>query len=229
MTAKNFLFTSESVTEGHPDKICDQISDAILDEFLTKDNKSRVAAETTVTTGMALVCGEITSDCYVDIPAVVRQTIKNRISLSENIDEMLRKEKSDMLDNKTASSIRTFKDIVDGKEVSENDNHLLERHINELMGKMHNQTITPEQQMLLDEYIAFKQNADLQNSYSQNVEAMNAAKNADYHKEYPNGKVLKLEPRKNDQSGFVSIIAIFASVILLGILLGAVIITLAFK
>ena len=77
MTAKNFLFTSESVTEGHPDKICDQISDAILDEFLTKDNKSRVAAETTVTTGMALVCGEITSDCYVDIPSVVRNTIKN--------------------------------------------------------------------------------------------------------------------------------------------------------
>ena len=84
MTAKNFLFTSESVTEGHPDKICDQISDAILDEFLTKDNKSRVAAETTVTTGMALVCGEITSDCYVDIPAVVRQTIKNIGYVGEN-------------------------------------------------------------------------------------------------------------------------------------------------
>ena len=84
MTAKNFLFTSESVTEGHPDKVCDQISDAILDEFLTKDNKSRVAAETTVTTGMALVCGEITSDCYVDIPAVVRQTIKNIGYVGEN-------------------------------------------------------------------------------------------------------------------------------------------------
>lgn len=77
MTSKRFLFTSESVTEGHPDKVCDQISDAILDEFLTKDQSSRVAAETTVTTGMALVCGEITSDCYVDIPAVVRNTIKN--------------------------------------------------------------------------------------------------------------------------------------------------------
>ena len=76
MTSKNFLFTSESVTEGHPDKVCDQISDAILDEFLLKDNKSRVAAETTVTTGMALVCGEITSSCYVDIPQVVRNTIK---------------------------------------------------------------------------------------------------------------------------------------------------------
>ncbi len=77
MTLKNFLFTSESVTEGHPDKVCDQISDAILDEFLTKDPKSRVAAETTVTTGMALVCGEITSSCYVDIPSIVRNTIKS--------------------------------------------------------------------------------------------------------------------------------------------------------
>lgn len=71
------LFTSESVTEGHPDKICDQISDAILDEFLTKDSKSRVAAETSVTTGMVLVSGEITSSCYVDIPHVVRTTIEN--------------------------------------------------------------------------------------------------------------------------------------------------------
>lgn len=76
MASKKFLFTSESVTEGHPDKVCDQISDAILDEFLTKDPRSRVAAETTVTTGMALVCGEITSDCYVDISSVVRNTIK---------------------------------------------------------------------------------------------------------------------------------------------------------
>jgi S-adenosylmethionine synthetase len=74
---KNFLFTSESVTEGHPDKVCDQISDAILDEFLTQDPTARVAAETTVTTGMALVCGEITSNCYVDIPAVIRSTIKS--------------------------------------------------------------------------------------------------------------------------------------------------------
>ena len=77
MASKKYLFTSESVTEGHPDKVCDQISDAILDEFLTKDSKSRVAAETTVTTGMAFVCGEITSDCYVDIPQIIRNTIKN--------------------------------------------------------------------------------------------------------------------------------------------------------
>lgn len=77
MKSKNFLFTSESVTEGHPDKVCDQISDAILDEFLTKYPKSRVAAETTVTTGLTLVCGEISSECYVDIPKVVRNTIEN--------------------------------------------------------------------------------------------------------------------------------------------------------
>ena len=77
MTTKKFLFTSESVTEGHPDKVCDQISDAILDAFLTKDPKARVAAETSVTTGMVLVAGEITSSCYVDIPKVVRQTIEH--------------------------------------------------------------------------------------------------------------------------------------------------------
>ncbi|MDH4379009.1 MAG: methionine adenosyltransferase [Vampirovibrionales bacterium] len=70
------LFTSESVSEGHPDKVCDQISDAILDAFLTKDPNARVACETTVTTGMVLVCGEITSSIYVDIPKVVRATIK---------------------------------------------------------------------------------------------------------------------------------------------------------
>ena len=77
MSSKKYLFTSESVTEGHPDKVCDQISDAILDEFLSKDSKSRVAAETSVTTGMVLVAGEITSSCYVDIPHVVRNTIEN--------------------------------------------------------------------------------------------------------------------------------------------------------
>jgi len=77
MSSKKYLFTSESVTEGHPDKVCDQISDAILDSILVKDSNARVAAETTVTTGMALVCGEITADCYVDIPHVVRETIRN--------------------------------------------------------------------------------------------------------------------------------------------------------
>jgi len=76
MTSKRFLFTSESVTEGHPDKVCDQISDAILDAFLVQDAKARVAAETSVTTGMALVAGEITANCYVDIPSTVRNTIE---------------------------------------------------------------------------------------------------------------------------------------------------------
>ncbi|MGM8365148.1 methionine adenosyltransferase [Virgibacillus sp. W0181] len=77
MTVNRRLFTSESVTEGHPDKICDQISDAILDEILTKDPFARVACETTVTTGLVLVAGEITTNTYVDIPAIVRQTIKD--------------------------------------------------------------------------------------------------------------------------------------------------------
>ena len=77
MKSRKFLFTSESVTEGHPDKVCDQISDAILDEFLSKDTQARVAAETTVTTGMVLVAGEISADCYVDIPQVVRNTVEN--------------------------------------------------------------------------------------------------------------------------------------------------------
>lgn len=70
------LFTSESVTEGHPDKIADQISDAILDAILTGDPKARVACETSVTTGMALIAGEITTSTYVDIPKVVRETVK---------------------------------------------------------------------------------------------------------------------------------------------------------
>ncbi|GMA51287.1 hypothetical protein GCM10025857_26440 [Alicyclobacillus contaminans] len=69
------LFTSESVTEGHPDKICDQISDAVLDEILSKDPYARVACETSVTTGLVLVSGEITTSCYVDIPKIVRKTI----------------------------------------------------------------------------------------------------------------------------------------------------------
>ena len=70
------LFTSESVTEGHPDKICDQISDAILDAIYKLDPNARVACETTVTTGLVLVSGEITTTCYVDIPHVVRDTIR---------------------------------------------------------------------------------------------------------------------------------------------------------
>lgn len=69
------LFTSESVTEGHPDKICDQISDAILDAIYTKDPYGRVAAESTTTTGYAMVMGEISTSCYVDIPKIVRQVI----------------------------------------------------------------------------------------------------------------------------------------------------------
>jgi S-adenosylmethionine synthetase len=68
-------FTSESVTEGHPDKVCDQISDAILDDILSKDPLGRVACEVVVTTGLVMVMGEITTSCYVDIPKVVRQTI----------------------------------------------------------------------------------------------------------------------------------------------------------
>ena len=71
------LFTSESVTEGHPDKICDQVSDAILDAILENDPNARVACETAVTTGMVMVMGEITTKCYVDIPKVVRKTIED--------------------------------------------------------------------------------------------------------------------------------------------------------
>lgn len=70
------LFTSESVTEGHPDKMCDQISDAVLDSILENDPNARVACETAVTTGMVMVMGEITTNCYVDIPKVVRKTIE---------------------------------------------------------------------------------------------------------------------------------------------------------
>ncbi len=70
------LFTSESVTEGHPDKICDQISDSILEEIISQDPKARVACETFVTTGMVLVGGEITTTCYADIPLIVRRTLR---------------------------------------------------------------------------------------------------------------------------------------------------------
>ncbi|NWH04228.1 methionine adenosyltransferase [Desulfobacter latus] len=74
---RSFLFTSESVTEGHPDKVADAISDSILDAIMAEDKKCRVACETLVTTGLAMVAGEITTDCYVDIPEVVRSTIKD--------------------------------------------------------------------------------------------------------------------------------------------------------
>ena len=76
MSASDFLFTSESVTEGHPDKVADQISDAILDAILAQDRFARVACETLVTTGMALIAGEITTTARVDMPEIVRQTIK---------------------------------------------------------------------------------------------------------------------------------------------------------
>ena len=71
------IFTSESVTEGHPDKLCDQISDGVLDAILAQDPKARVACECAATTGMVLVMGEISTDCYVDIPSVARETIRN--------------------------------------------------------------------------------------------------------------------------------------------------------
>jgi len=76
MAMSDFLFTSESVTEGHPDKIADQISDAILDAIIEQDPKGRVACETLVTTGLAMIAGEITTSCYVHMPDIVRETIK---------------------------------------------------------------------------------------------------------------------------------------------------------
>ena len=77
MSSSSFLFTSESVTEGHPDKVADQISDHVLDEMLSQDPNARVACETLVTTGMAMVAGEITTTAYVDLPEIVRETIKD--------------------------------------------------------------------------------------------------------------------------------------------------------
>ena len=72
----HYLFTSESVTEGHPDKVCDQISDAVLDAMLEQDPMSRVACETCTTTGLVMIMGEITTNAYVDIQKVARDTIK---------------------------------------------------------------------------------------------------------------------------------------------------------
>jgi S-adenosylmethionine synthetase len=77
MSVKNYFFTSESVTEGHPDKVADQISDAILDSIIAKDKTARVACETLVTTGLAFVAGEITTSCYVEIPDIVRKTVRD--------------------------------------------------------------------------------------------------------------------------------------------------------
>ncbi|HQE61894.1 MAG TPA: S-adenosylmethionine synthetase N-terminal domain-containing protein, partial [Candidatus Latescibacteria bacterium] len=74
---RNMLFSSESVAEGHPDKVADQISDAILDAMLVQDSKSRVACETLVTTGLALVAGEITTKAYVEVPDLVRSVIRD--------------------------------------------------------------------------------------------------------------------------------------------------------
>ena len=77
MPRKDYFFTSESVTEGHPDKIADQISDSILDAIIAQDPIARVACETLVTTGLAFVAGEISTTCYVHIPDIVRETIKD--------------------------------------------------------------------------------------------------------------------------------------------------------
>src|SRR5260370_18140465 len=73
----DFLFTSESVTEGHPDKICDQVSDAILDAILAKDPGARVACETLTKTGYVMIAGEITTSAWVDLPSIVRATVKD--------------------------------------------------------------------------------------------------------------------------------------------------------
>ena len=81
------LFTSESVTEGHPDKICDQISDAILDEILTHDPDARVACETCASTGLVHIMGEITTNCYVDIPKIARQVVLDIGYDRENCDK----------------------------------------------------------------------------------------------------------------------------------------------
>src|SRR5213075_1249400 len=76
MQSERLFFTSESVTEGHPDKMCDQISDAILDAILKQDPMARVACETSTTTGLVLVMGEITTSAYVDIDKIVRETVR---------------------------------------------------------------------------------------------------------------------------------------------------------
>src|SRR3982751_4179362 len=76
MSARSFSFTSESVTEGHPDKIADQVSDSVLDAVLAKDPQARVACETFITTGFVIVGGEMSTDSYVDIPRIVRERVR---------------------------------------------------------------------------------------------------------------------------------------------------------
>ena len=77
MTSPRYYFTSESVSEGHPDKMCDQISDAVLDAILAQDANARVACEVATTTGLVLVMGEITTSAYVDIDKIVRETVRD--------------------------------------------------------------------------------------------------------------------------------------------------------
>ena len=97
---ERLLFTSESVTEGHPDKMCDQISDAILDALMEQDPMSRVACETSITTGLVLVMGEITTKAYVDIQKIVRETANELTAYAFQLQEeyngdMLNKIKQD--------------------------------------------------------------------------------------------------------------------------------------
>ena len=75
--SSNYLFTSESVTEGHPDKICDQVADAILDAIMEKDPYGRVACEVATTTGLVIVLGEITTKCYIEVPQIVKDVIRD--------------------------------------------------------------------------------------------------------------------------------------------------------
>ncbi|HBG01887.1 MAG TPA: methionine adenosyltransferase, partial [Firmicutes bacterium] len=77
MAARQYLFTSESVTEGHPDKVCDQISDAIVDAIIAQDPAARVACETAISTGLVLILGEISTQCYVDIPRIARDVVRD--------------------------------------------------------------------------------------------------------------------------------------------------------
>ena len=88
MTKRSFFFTSESVTEGHPDKLADQISDAVLDAIIAQDPVGRVACETLLTTGLVVVAGEITTSCYADIPRIARDTVSTRSSHSSAITSM---------------------------------------------------------------------------------------------------------------------------------------------